>query len=941
MNKLFTKIAGVALGLSLAIGVGVSASNNKKVVPARAEDEVFYTLTPASGSNNNYGSNCDVEVNGIIWNIAGNSQQLPWRIGGKSISDTDRAVYSKTAMGSAITKVELTVGAASSITVNSLNLIVGDDDFSPAVDTVTETFAANSTITFEPTSGTSWATGQYYKFVFNVTVSGSKNKFVEFSSAKFYREKSASSTYTVTYNANGATSGTVPTDSNTYSASSSTVTVLGNTGSLAKTGYTFNGWNTSNDGNGTHYNAGATFTISTNTTLFAEWTINQYTLAYDANGGTGTLPEGDTYDYGTKVDVGSGSGLSNGDLVFAGWNTAQDGSGENYNEGAKITIEGNTTLYAKWSEPAATLTRVESESELSIGDEIAIVSNGTGSKKALSTTQNDNNRGAINVTVSDEYTFDAIDGVQMITLGKSNNHWTFAVDGGYLYAASSSSNYLRTQETNNENGEWTITIDSGVASITAQGSNTRNQLKNNGDIFSCYASGQTAVSIYKVAEEEKAITNSKMTVGTVSASTGDTAWTLTGFAFEVLYEGDSEYTDVTAKTTFNVTEAVPTIEDDGTLLVTVTPTYKGVEYTAKAAQVNATLTFANAYTIDRIYSGSANDAFEVDGIYMGEVADGYIFMNGEYGILVYDKDKSSTLSVGGAYTIEGLLSIYKGLYELGNNDTKATITELPNGSRKSHIATPVTYTVVGDETADKANRKTSFSGVVTSMSSTAADANSTLAVNVGGNSIQVYVKAAVASSEVMAALEASKDNETSIIIEGYTSWYNSFQVNLTNVVIEDTAYTVYEFARSLLKLTSGTCNESYDGVTNNGAALESIWGTLSGASYYGKLTDERKNDLKTATADSAVVVPATDEQIDAMSDADALKAAMYRYDYCTAKYNLTEFIEGRTLTVHFDANLKANVEIDSTNVPFVLVIISLVSVTAIAGCIILRKKRHY
>ena len=57
-------------------------------------------------------------------------------------------------------------------------------------------------------------------------------------------------TYTVTYSANGATSGSVPTDSNDYEEGQ-TVTVLSNTGNLARTGYSFTGWNTTTDGNGT------------------------------------------------------------------------------------------------------------------------------------------------------------------------------------------------------------------------------------------------------------------------------------------------------------------------------------------------------------------------------------------------------------------------------------------------------------------------------------------------------------------------------------------------------------------------------------------------------------------------------------------------------------------------------------------------------------------
>ena len=79
--------------------------------------------------------------------------------------------------------------------------------------------------------------------------------------------------YTVTYNGNTNTSGNVPTDGSSPYLSGSTVTVLGNTGSLAKTGATFAGWNTAADGSGTSYTQGNTFTINTNITLYAQWTI--------------------------------------------------------------------------------------------------------------------------------------------------------------------------------------------------------------------------------------------------------------------------------------------------------------------------------------------------------------------------------------------------------------------------------------------------------------------------------------------------------------------------------------------------------------------------------------------------------------------------------------------------------------------------------------------
>ena len=85
---------------------------------------------------------------------------------------------------------------------------------------------------------------------------------------------------TVTYDGNDKTSGTVPSSVsdelyNTSISLSSTT--------LTKSGYTHTGWNTKADGTGSHYNLGASYTMTeANITLYAEWTAN-ITLA--RNGG--------------------------------------------------------------------------------------------------------------------------------------------------------------------------------------------------------------------------------------------------------------------------------------------------------------------------------------------------------------------------------------------------------------------------------------------------------------------------------------------------------------------------------------------------------------------------------------------------------------------------------------------------------------------------------
>ena len=161
-------------------------------------------------------------------------------------------------------------------------------------------------------------------------------------------------TYTVTYNANGADSGSVATDSTSYE-NGMTVTVLDNTGNLARTGYSLTGWNTAADGSGTTYTTGNTFTMgSANVTLYAQWSSNPtYTVTYNnpASGSSGSVPTDSTsYQKGATVTVLNAGTLARSGYTFAGWNTASDASGTPRATGSTFTMgSANVTLYAAWS----------------------------------------------------------------------------------------------------------------------------------------------------------------------------------------------------------------------------------------------------------------------------------------------------------------------------------------------------------------------------------------------------------------------------------------------------------------------------------------------------------------------------------------------------------------------------------------------------------------
>lgn len=170
------------------------------------------------------------------------------------------------------------------------------------------------------------------------------------------------------------------------------------------------------------------------------------------------------------------------------------------NEGEELQKEEafvTVTVLVK-SNVSDDFTLITDAGDLYDGMEMYIVS-GT---KALSTTQNTNNRGQTDVTIENGI-LTPTPLAQLITLEATNETdkpWKFNVgDGYYLYAASSSSNYLKTSASRSDNNEKaTISIANGNATITFKGKSERNVLKYNSKdgLFSCYKEGQTEVQIY-------------------------------------------------------------------------------------------------------------------------------------------------------------------------------------------------------------------------------------------------------------------------------------------------------------------------------------------------------------------------------------------------------------------------------------------------------------
>lgn len=122
-------------------------------------------------------------------------------------------------------------------------------------------------------------------------------------------------TFTVTYNDNGADSGSVPVAPTVYDEGAE-VTAAENIGDLARDGFPFFvGWSTAADGNGELYAPGDTFAMpSSDTTLYAAW-IDQADLPRTADGyfGGSVAVDGDYAIVGVSQE---GAGASGGAAVI-------------------------------------------------------------------------------------------------------------------------------------------------------------------------------------------------------------------------------------------------------------------------------------------------------------------------------------------------------------------------------------------------------------------------------------------------------------------------------------------------------------------------------------------------------------------------------------------------------------------------------------------------
>ena len=230
--------------------------------------------------------------------------------------------------------------------------------------------------------------------------------------------------------------------------------------------------------------------------------------------------------------------------------------------------------------------------EIKVGDEI-IIASGNEESVSVMGEQTSNNRNAVeNIDVQNGVIVSNND-MAVFTVGSSNGYFTFydEVEAGYLYAASPSNNYLKTQSEVDANAEWSVSTTDGVTTVVASRSENRNHMRYNtsNTLFSCYAESSTMATVYifkKTTETSIAATPSESTVSYEAGSS-----TLSYFVANPVGPTTVEGTNVTisshdeANKTITFSYEANNTGNDRTLSISVTNNGKSkiVDITQKPA----------------------------------------------------------------------------------------------------------------------------------------------------------------------------------------------------------------------------------------------------------------------------------------------------------------------------------------------------------------------
>jgi len=149
--------------------------------------------------------------------------------------------------------------------------------------------------------------------------------------------------YIITYHSNGGVQLDPQTKTVVYNS------VIGELSVPVRVGYTFVEWNSLSNGEGTTFTSETIYAEINNISIYAIWSINQYTITFESNGGS--VVSSITQDYNSVVSAPSDP--TKDDFEFAGWYSDEEIT--EFYVFDRIPAE-NITLYADWGTEGLTYT---------------------------------------------------------------------------------------------------------------------------------------------------------------------------------------------------------------------------------------------------------------------------------------------------------------------------------------------------------------------------------------------------------------------------------------------------------------------------------------------------------------------------------------------------------------------------------------------------------
>ncbi len=214
----------------------------------------------------------------------------------------------------------------------------------------------------------------------------------------------------------------------------------------------------------------------------------------------------------------------------------------NYTFTMNITDNGMFLSVAGWPVPVVEYALVSDASKLEAGKKILFVGEKSGTYYAMGA-QNNNNRAAAEVDVVDGKIIPGENVAASTLVANEDGTWSFLTAVGYLYAASNSSNQLKSKAEIDEYAKATISIDDeNLATILFEGDRERHDLRfnasNNPPLFSCYAESNenmNHVYIYMETSEEVIPETVTAEVSAAGLATFCSEWALDFTGIEEVY----------------------------------------------------------------------------------------------------------------------------------------------------------------------------------------------------------------------------------------------------------------------------------------------------------------------------------------------------------------------------------------------------------------------